>query len=79
QRDLDLARTAGEVQAVTADTAVMVSESVPTPAGIDYWLRFKSPGAIGDTVTARVHEPRGVRNPPTIIYGHGVCVDFDHW
>jgi pimeloyl-ACP methyl ester carboxylesterase len=70
---------AGMTQAAGAEPDVMVSACVPTPAGIDYWLRFRSPGALGDMVTARVHEPRGVRNPPTIIYGHGVCVDFDHW
>ncbi len=24
-------------------------------------------------------EPRGVENPPTIIFGHGICIEFDHW
>ena len=59
---------------------IIVSKAVPTPNGVDYWLRFASPSPrIGDLVTARVHEPRGASNPPTIIFGHGVCVDFDHW
>ena len=59
---------------------VAVSRPVATAAGIDYWLRFKSPSShAGDVVTARVHEPRGVIDPPTLVFGHGVCVDFDHW
>ena len=60
--------------------AVEVSRAVPGTVGRDYWLRFKSPSArLGDLVTARVHEPIGVANPPTIILGHGVCIEFDHW
>ena len=59
---------------------VTVSRSVPAPAGRDYWLRFASPSPLmSDTVFARVHEPEGVENPPTLIFGHGVCVEFDHW
>lgn len=63
---------------ISGDGAVARSASVRTAAGIDYWLRFPSP-VLGDPVTARVHEPAGATNPPTIIFGHGVCVDFDHW
>lgn len=56
------------------------SRSVPTSSGRDYWIRFKSPAAhLGDDVFARVHEPVGVENPPTLIFGHGICVEFDHW
>ena len=59
---------------------VEVSKAVPGTAGRDYWIRFKSPSArLGDIVTARVHEPLGIANPPTIILGHGVCIEFDHW
>lgn len=62
------------------DPEVAMSKPLPTPNGVDYWLRFASPSArVGDLVTARVHEPRDACNPPTIIFGHGVCVDFDHW
>lgn len=60
--------------------AIQQSRDVPTPAGRDYWIRFASPAAhLGDDVYARVHEPVGVRNPPTLIFGHGICVEFDHW
>ena len=59
---------------------VEVSRRVPGSVGTDYWLRFASPSSrLGDTVYAHVHEPEGVRNPPTIIFGHGICVEFDHW
>ena len=57
-----------------------VSRTIPGRAGTDFWIRFRSPNArLGDTVTARVYAPIGVADPPTIIFGHGVCVEFDHW
>jgi hypothetical protein len=60
--------------------AVEVSRPVPTAGGQDYWLRFPSPSAaMNDMAYARVHEPRGVSNPPTLIFGHGICVEFDHY
>lgn len=47
--------------------------------GNHYWIRFRSPSKrTNDLVYARVHEPTGVTNPPTIIYGHGICVEFDY-
>lgn len=60
--------------------AIEVSRKVATDIGQDYWLRFDSPsGRLGDKVYARVHEPAGVSDPPTIVFGHGICVEFDHW
>ena len=60
--------------------AIETSRIAPSTNGTDYWLRFKSPPArLGDTVFARVYEPAGVSNPPTLIMGHGICVDFEHW
>jgi pimeloyl-ACP methyl ester carboxylesterase len=59
---------------------IEMSRSVPTAEGRDFWLRFPSPSArLGDMVHARVYEPAGVKNPPTVIFGHGICVEFDHW
>lgn len=56
------------------------SRPVPGAVGVDTWLRFESPSKrLGDLVYARVHAPENVPNPPTIIFGHGVCVEFDHW
>ena len=59
---------------------VEVSRRLPTDTGSDCWLRFPSPSqSLGDVAYARVHEPAGVDNPPTLIFGHGVCVEFDHY
>ena len=59
---------------------VEVSRPVPTATGQDYWIRFQSPSEVmNDVAYARVHEPRGVSNPPTLIFGHGICVEFDHY
>lgn len=59
---------------------IEVSRRVPGAVGTDYWIRFQSPSAaLGDTVYARVSEPEGVKNPPTLIFGHGICVEFDLW
>lgn len=56
------------------------SRALPRPYGTDYWLRFPSPSKeMADQVYARVHEPDGVNNPPTLIFGHGICVEFDHY
>lgn len=56
------------------------SKPVRGIVGMDYWLRFNSPSdRMNDKVYARVYEPEGVIDPPTIIFGHGICVEFDHW
>ena len=59
---------------------VFESQRVPGPAGEEYWLRFRSPSArMNDDVFARVYEPVGVADPPSLVFGHGICVEFDHW
>jgi hypothetical protein len=59
---------------------VIQSRPTPIPGGRSYWLRYESPSArIGDRVVARVYEPADAEGIPTLIFGHGVCVDFDHW
>ena len=59
---------------------IEVSRAIPTALGQDFWLRFQSPSErLGDNVYARVHEPAGISDPPTIVFGHGICVEFDHW
>ena len=59
---------------------IALSRSVPTAEGYDHWVRFASPSdRLADTVYARVHVPRGVTDPPTIVFGHGVAVEFDQW
>jgi len=45
-----------------------------------YWLRLPSPsGRLGDAVTARVSEPDDARDPPTLVWGHGLCMETEHW
>ena len=59
---------------------VEASRTVLGANGREYWVRFASPSArLADTVYARVYEPDGIKDPPTLILGHGVCVEFDHW
>ncbi len=48
------------------------------PTRRDYWLTYRSPSPfMNDIVTARVREPIGVDNPPTLIFGSGVGIDTD--
>ncbi|MCP4392512.1 MAG: alpha/beta hydrolase family protein [Gammaproteobacteria bacterium] len=59
--------------------AVEQSRHFGAADGNQYWIRFQSPSTrTGDLVYARVHEPAEIENPPTIIYGHGICVEFDY-
>ena len=59
---------------------VFESQRVPGPVGEEYWLRFRSPSPVmNDDVFARVYEPVGVADPPSLVFGHGICVEFDHW
>ena len=59
---------------------VEVSRPFRTALGLDYWVRFPSPSArLGDTVYARVHEPERARDPPTVVFGHGICVEPENW
>lgn len=59
---------------------VETSRRMPGTTGTEFWLRFASPSQhLGDRVYARVHEPDGVKDPPTLIFGHGICVEFDMW
>jgi len=34
---------------------------------------------MNDLVYARVHEPEDIDNPPSLIFGHGMSVEFDHY
>lgn len=59
---------------------VEVSRPYRTALGADYWLRFRSPSKrLGDVVHARVHEPACVIDAPTVIFGHGICVEAENW
>ena len=59
---------------------VEVSHAILRPDVTEQWLRFPSPSkTMNDTATAHVFTPVGVANPPTLIFGHGVCVETEHW
>lgn len=55
--------------------------TIPGSGWRKYWLRFPSPWPRleNESVTAWVWEPDGVADPPTLIWGHGLCMDPDHW
>ncbi len=76
-----LAAPAGAFAAPDPMPAVRASHAFPAATGRrDYWIRFPSPSArMGDVVVARVYEPVGAVDPPTLIFGHGIGVEFDHW
>lgn len=59
---------------------IQVSRSIPKPYGQDYWIRFASTSKeMNDSVYARVFDPAHVKNPPSLIFGHGICVESDHY
>jgi pimeloyl-ACP methyl ester carboxylesterase len=63
----------------TTMPAITVSRDVPSDKANSYWIRFTSPSTMNDTVVARVSEPPDIANPPTLLFLHGVGVEFDHW
>ncbi len=65
------------------DTLPRIEESrmIGSEIGVEYWLRFDSPDigdGVGTPCWARVFEPAGVADPPTVIHLHGICMELDH-
>jgi hypothetical protein len=67
------------------ETVPRITESrmIGSEIGAEYWLRFDSPHVgdgpeIGSQCWARVFEPAGVIDPPTVIHMHGICMEQDH-
>jgi pimeloyl-ACP methyl ester carboxylesterase len=61
-------------------TAFKVSHAVSRAGKRVYWLAFDSRIAGGsDTAWARVIEPAGIANPPTVIFLHGISVETEFW
>ena len=58
--------------------SIQISHAVPGNGRRTYWLRFPSP-VLGDTAWAKVIEPEGVDNPPTLIFLHGIGVELEMW
>lgn len=56
------------------------SERMVVDGQASYWLRFPTPLARpGDTVWARVVEPAGGGDLPTLVLLHGIGVEFEFW
>jgi pimeloyl-ACP methyl ester carboxylesterase len=58
--------------------AVEASRPVLSAYGREYWLRYTSP-VMGDVAWARVVEPEHVKDPPTVIFLHGIAMETDMW
>ena len=71
-------RTPTTAYQVPNSPKVRVSYSIEHRSARRYWLRFRSP-ILGDTVSARVIEPIGVAEPPTMISLHGIGVETEFW
>ena len=60
--------------------AIDESRRALVDGGQEYWIRFASPSDVmGDTVHARVFEPDGPADPPTLIFCHGLGVEAEQW
>ena len=63
-----------------ADDTVEESKRIAGAHGDEYWLRFPSPSPrMGDTAWARVYEPAGIADPPTVIFLHGITMETELW
>jgi len=59
---------------------ISVSQTLSRSTVTEQWLRFASPSPVmNDQVRAHVYTPVDVTNPPTLIFGHGICVETEHW
>ncbi len=56
--------------------AIEESRAIPAAHGRYRWIRFASPSPrMGDVVYAKLFEPEGIAEPPTIVIGNGVCME----
>lgn len=58
-----------------AATKVQQSRVIDQAGRRTYWLRF--PSTLGDTAWAKVVEPAGVIDPPTLISLHGIAIESE--
>jgi hypothetical protein len=58
--------------------AITESRRVPSTFGTEYWLKFPSGNpAVGPWAWAHVFEPEGIKNPPSLVYGHGLAMEIE--
>ncbi len=65
-----------------AEPEVEVSRPVLSTYGREYWLRYPAPASTssaGDTAWARVVEPEHIKDPPTIVFLHGIAMENEMW
>jgi hypothetical protein len=58
--------------------AILESRRIHGPHAVEYWLRYPSGDpAVGEAAWAHVFEPLGVKNPPSLVDGHGLAVEIE--
>lgn len=57
---------------------IETSHKVPGSYGHESWLRFTSP-VMADRAWARVFTPAGAKDPPTLIFLHGIALEPEMW
>ena len=65
-----------------APPRITVSRPVLSAFGREYWLRYPAPVAMsggGNTAWARVVEPEHIKDPPTLIFLHGIAMENEMW
>lgn len=78
--DAQFSDAALDVSRIASNTRIEFSRKIERSHGNDFWLRFRSPAPrLNDIVYARVYEPAAAVNPPTVIFGHGISIEHDHW
>jgi hypothetical protein len=58
------------------EVPIELSHEMPAPGGQVRWLRFPSRT---DTAWARVETPEAVRDPPTLVFLHGIAMETEFW
>lgn len=77
-----LHRLSGDGAAFPAPPPIPVETSrrVSGAYGPEYWIRFPSPSPyLGDTAWAHVYEPLKGKDPPTLIFLHGILMEPEMW
>ncbi len=59
-------------------TTVVPSRRLASHYGEEFLLRFRSP-TLGDDVDARVYQPLGSLDPPSVIFLHGIAMEPEFW
>ena len=74
-------RLAGDAAAFPPPTVPAVTQLPPIagPHGDECWLKFAAPARTGGAAWVQVYEATGRRDPPTLIFLHGIGVEPVFW